>query len=133
MTCFHFFYLTTNQYDLEGEHLVNKSLYLLLLAMLTQISTPLFAGERIGDFALIDNQGTQHHMSWYDDQNAIVILPQAIGSTEIADISFLQQLRDSYAEQGVVFFLMNPGIDTDREAVTNDIASLSADFSGANG
>ena len=107
---------------------MKKSLNFLLLAMLIQASHSLSAGERIGDFALIDNEGTQHHMSWYDDQSAVVIMPQAIGSTEINDVSFLQKLRGTYSDQGVVFFLMNPGMDTDREAVTADITSLGADF-----
>jgi len=86
------------------------------------------AGERIGDFALIDNQGTQHHMTWYNDQHAVVILPQAVGKTNVDAISALQELETLYSERGVVFFLMNPGIETDRKAVSEDIASLGAEF-----
>ena len=86
---------------------MKKALYILTTALLASVSSAVLAGERIGDFALIDNQGSQHHMAWYDDQNAVVILPQAIGATDTSALSAIQGLRETYAEQGVVFFLMN--------------------------
>jgi mono/diheme cytochrome c family protein len=98
------------------------------MSVLASITSLALAGERVGDFALIDNQGTQHHMSWYNDQNAVVILPHAIGSTDLDALSRLQQVEETYAEQGAVFFLMNPGIETDREAVSNDLASLGSEL-----
>ena len=107
---------------------MKKTLNISIISILASIASAVFAGERIGDFALIDNQGSQHHMAWYDDQNAIVILPQAVGATDTSALSALQELRESYADQGVVFFLMNPGIETDRKAVSEDIASLGAEF-----
>ncbi|MDD9895125.1 MAG: hypothetical protein OXU66_11255 [Gammaproteobacteria bacterium] len=107
---------------------MKKSLHFLLVALITTFTTAVAAGERIGDFALIDNQGAQHHMGWYDDQNAIVILPQAVGETDTAALAVIQDLETKFSEQGVVFFLMNPGVQTDRAAVTADIASLGVDF-----
>jgi len=107
---------------------VKKSLHFLLVALITAFSTAVSAGERIGDFALIDNQGAYHHMAWYDDQNAIVILPQAVGATDADALAAFQDLEASYAEQGVVFFLMNPGVQTDREAVSADIAALGIEY-----
>ncbi len=83
-----------------------------LLAAMAIAAPFLQAGERVGDFALIDHQGTQHHMAWYDDQNAVVILPQAIGLTDEASVAALQNLQRQYASQGVVFFLLNPGLQT---------------------
>ena len=64
----------------------------------------------------------QQHMAWYDDQNAIVILPQANGATDTNAIAAIADLQVKYADQGVVFFLMNPGLQTDREAVGADPA-----------
>ena len=107
---------------------MKKALYILTTALLASVSSAVLAGERIGDFALIDNQGSQHHMAWYDDQNAVVILPQAIGATDTSALSAIQGLRDTYAEQGVVFFLMNPGIDLDRSAVSQDLASMGVEI-----
>ena len=98
------------------------SLQVSFLATLTLISSSLFAGERVGDFALIDHLGMQQHMAWYDDQNAVVILPQANGATETNAIATVADLQVKYADQGVVFFLMNPGLQTDREAVGADPA-----------
>lgn len=107
---------------------MKKSLHFLLVALVSTFTAVVSAGEHIGDFALIDNQGTQQHMTWYDDQNAIVILPQAVGATDTDALSAFQALESTYAEQGVVFFLMNPGVQTDREAVTADIAALGVDL-----
>ena len=107
---------------------MKKSLHFLLVALVAIITTAVYAGERIGDFALIDNQGAQHHMAWYDDQNAVVILPQAVGATDTEALAAFQDLEANFAEQGVVFFLMNPGVQTDREAVTADIAALGVDY-----
>jgi len=107
---------------------VKKSLHFLLIAFIAAFTTAVSAGERIGDFALIDNQGAQHHMAWYDDQNAVVILPQAVGATDAEALAAFQDLEVKFAEQGVVFFLMNPGLQIDRQAVTADITALGADF-----
>lgn len=107
---------------------MKKSLHFLLIAIIAAFTTAVSAGERIGDFALIDNQGAQHHMAWYDDQNAVVILPQAVGATDTEALAAFQDLEAKFAEQGVVFFLMNPGLQIDRQAVTLDIAALGADF-----
>ena len=84
---------------------MKKSLYFLAIAFVSaSIASVVSAGERIGDFALIDNQGTQHHMAWYDDQNAVVILPQAVGATDTEALAAFQDLEANFAEQGVVFF-----------------------------
>lgn len=96
---------------------MKNSIRLALCALVTVFATTLTAGERVGDFALIDHEGAFHHMAWYDDQNAIVILPQANGASDQASIEALLALQTKYEEQGVVFFLMNPGLQTDRESV----------------
>ncbi len=90
------------------------------------------AGERVGDFALIDHEGVQQHMAWYDDHSAIVLLPQALGQTDDAALQALLELRNEYDDQGVEFFLINPGLQIDRQAVAgavdaHDIAVLMDD------
>ena len=100
------------------------ALRFLLLAASAFVSPLLVAGELVGDFALIDHTGTQHHMSWYDDQNAVVILPQAVGMTDEASLSAMQAMQRKYAGQGVVFFLLNPGLQTDRQAVADAVAGV---------
>ncbi len=90
------------------------------------------AGDRVGDFALIDHQGMQQHMAWYDDHSAIVLLPQAVGQTDATALQALLELRNDYQDQSVEFFLINPGQQTDRQAVAtavdaHDIAVLMDD------
>lgn len=83
------------------------------------------AGERVGDFALIDHEGAFQHMAWYDDHSAVVIMPMANSQSDAAS---LKSLQAKYAQQGVQFFLLNPGLHTDREMVKNDIAALGLDL-----
>lgn len=105
-----------------------KALTRLALPILAAaLAAPASAGERIGDFALIDHLGAQHHMAWYDDRYAVVILPQANGATDSAAIKALEALRGGHA-QGAAFFLINPGLDADRDAVGRDIAALGVDL-----
>ena len=97
-------------------------------ALVAALSAPAVAGERVGDFALIDHAGAFHHMAWYDDHIAIVLLPQAVGATDNASLATIESLRATYESQGVAFFLMNPGMQTDRDAVAADIAALGTDL-----
>lgn len=113
----------TTEFKLEGYSVKNFNLAV-LTALFALCSNLASAGERVGDFALIDNAGVFHHMAWYDDNSAIVLLPQAIGATDQAAVATLQDLRNMYEAQGVVFFLINPGLQTDRAAVTQDVAGL---------
>lgn len=103
---------------------MKKSLLMILSTAVVGLSANSMAGERVGDFALIDHQGAQHHMAWYDDQQAVVILPQGVDSTDAAALAAFQELRGQYEEQGVKFFLLNPGLQTDRAAVAADLADL---------
>lgn len=103
---------------------MKSALRIAMLACTAASSFLLHAGERVGDFALIDHTGYQHHMSWYDDHDAVVILPQAVGATDQASLTALQSLYNQYADQGVVFFLINPGLQSDRRAVADAVAGI---------
>ena len=94
---------------------MKNSFQLTLCALVIMCTSVVNAGERVGDFALIDHQGAFHHMTWYDDQNAVVIMPLANDSVEY--LPDFQALQAKYQEQGVVFFLMNPGLTTSRSEV----------------
>lgn len=104
---------------------MKNSLRLALSTLISIAATAAVAGERVGDFALIDHQGTQHHMAWYNDQEAVVILPQGVGVTDAQALAALQDLQTQYAAQNVKFFLLNPGLQTDRDAVA---ANLNVDM-----
>lgn len=88
-------------------------------------ATAAHAGERVGDFALIDHQGAFQHMAWYDDHSAVVIMPMAASQ---ADANTLKTLQEKYETQGVEFFLMNPGLHTDRARTQTAVADLGLDL-----
>ena len=102
---------------------MNKFLLPAITSAVAACSIGATAGERVGDFALIDHQGAQHHMAWYDDHQAVVIVPQAVGATDDATLVGLAKLQSKYKDQGVAFFLMNPGLQIDRAAVAADLAA----------
>jgi len=102
---------------------VKKTLGLALAAAL--VTSTVNAGERVGDFALIDHQGAIQHMAWYDDHSAVVIMPLASNQNDVASFKALQA---KYAEQGVKFFLLNPGLHTDRARTQNEIEAMGLDL-----
>lgn len=101
---------------------MKKLLLSIISSAVATASLSSLAGERVGDFALIDHLGAQHHMAWYDDQQAVVIVPQAVGATDAATLEVLIKLQSKYQDRDVVFFMMNPGLQSDREAVAADLA-----------
>jgi mono/diheme cytochrome c family protein len=94
---------------------MNKTSSFVLAAAITAASGTAAAGERVGDFALIDHNGAFQ---------SIAILPQAVGATDTASLAAMQALQATYQEQGIEFFLLNPGLQTDRAAVAADIGSV---------
>jgi hypothetical protein len=67
------------------------------------------ASERAGDFALLDQHGYFHKMSWYDNNRAIVLLVQGNQSSATErELQGLRTLQQLYADAGVVFFMINP-------------------------
>ena len=106
---------------------MNKFTRLAVSLALAVPATGAIAVERVGDFALIDHQGAFHHMAWYDDQEAIVLMVQGNGAAEVkAALPGFQALTGKY--QGVTFMLINPGQTTDRNAVAADMAALGTDL-----
>ena len=105
---------------------MKKIMFTAICALLA--GSPVFAGERVGDFSLIDHQGVYHHMAWYDDQEAIVLLPHANDATDSSALASLQELRSRYEVQGVVFMLLNPGLDASRDAVRAEAEQAGIDL-----
>lgn len=102
---------------------MKTTLRLALSALAVASAMTAQAGERVGDFALIDHAGAFQHMAWYDDHSAAVIAPYTMGDS----LDALTKLQSQYAEQGVAFFLLNPGLESDRAALGESLGS--AEFS----
>jgi len=93
------------------------------------VATFSVAADRVGDFALIDHQGAFHHMAWYDDQEAIVLMVQANGAQEVRDsLANFEALSAQYKDQGIVFMLLNPGLQTDRIEVQLEADALGTEL-----
>lgn len=86
-----------------------------LVCLTTTNST---AQGRAGDFALLDQQGYFHHMSWYDNNKAIAFLVQANGDEAVESaLPGYAQLARSFADSGIKFFLINSMGRLNREEV----------------
>ncbi len=108
---------------------MHKPMVSLLAFVMTGLASLSDASERVGDFALIDHEGTFHHMAWYDDQQAIVLMAQANGASEVsASVAELKKLREQFQGQGVVFMLLNPGLQNDRQSIKVEMEALGLDL-----
>lgn len=75
--------------------------------------------DRVGDFALLDEQGEFHQISRYQHRKAVVMMSYHPGCDDISDrVSYLSQLNAKYADQDVEFLLLDSS-DTDRAEVIN--------------
>ena len=108
---------------------MKKILVSLTAVAIAAITSVAGAADRVGDFSLIDHQGAFHHMAWYDDQEAIVLMVQANGASEVQEnLATYQELQARYQDRGVVFMLLNPGLQTDRQSVQSEAAELGIDL-----
>ena len=73
------------------------------------------AKERIGDFALLDDQGKFHQLSYYGDYQAVAVLVNGLSSQ--ADKEQLSAFADvaKTRSDDVVFWVLNPNPEMDRD------------------
>ena len=102
-----------------------KRLMIGALVALPLFSFTAFAGDRVGDFSLLDQNGEFHHMAWYDDHKAIAFLVQVNGSAQThaaaADYARMQARFDA---DGVEFMMLNP-MGESRDSVKQDLETMS--------
>ena len=71
------------------------------LLALSLLPTLALGAERVGDFSLLDQDGYFHQMSWYDDNQAIVLLVQAAGDAAVQDVlADFDTLKSSFEATG---------------------------------
>jgi len=91
-------------------------------------SGPAMAQDRVGDFALLDQDGRFHHMAWYDNNKAVAFLVQASGDAATREsLASFNALKDQYASQGIVFMMINP-LGEARDIVKADAERLGIDI-----
>ncbi|MEQ8860935.1 MAG: redoxin family protein [Pseudomonadales bacterium] len=85
-------------------------------------------GERIEDFRLSDHQGQSHHLYYFGDAPALVIMVQGNACPEVReDVPRFRALRDAYARRGVEFFMLNANAGDGREAIAREANELGID------
>lgn len=83
-----------------------------LLGALAFCSAAYAAPERVGDFALLDQNGDFHQFSRYKHKDAIVLFSQANGcSGSVEAVSGLRELRSQWDEKNVAFLMINSAKD----------------------
>jgi hypothetical protein len=90
---------------------------LFLVAMMCSLASVVLATERVGDFALLDEQGKFYQLSYFGDHQAVVILVS--GASSEADQQQLQKFADvaELFPGSVAFWVLNANREADRESV----------------
>ena len=84
---------------------------------------------KVGDFALLDQNGKFHQLSWYGDAKAVVVFVQGNGCPIVRNgVHALKALRDEFESRGVVFFMLNPQMQDDRASIVKEAADFGYDF-----
>lgn len=84
---------------------------------------------KVGDFALLDQQGKFHQLSWYGDQKAIVIFIQGNNCPFVRNgVAILKEIRDEFEHQGVTFFMLNPQMQDNRASIAQEAEEFGYDF-----
>lgn len=98
----------------------------LSVALVPAISS---AADRVGDFALLDQDGYFHSMSWYNDHTAIALLVQANDSADTeAALPAFDALKAKYDAQGIEFLMINPLGKENRDEVIAKLAEYGVDI-----
>lgn len=86
------------------------------IAFLTSILsvTAIAVPDRIGDFGLLDSDGTFHQLSRYRNMEAIVLMSfdNSCASTD-SSLASLQAMQEQWGEQGIGFALINASSESD--------------------
>ena len=103
--------------------------FLLILCSLVSCSDqhgPI-ADSRRNDFALYDEQGSLHRLSYYNDQKAIVLFVQGNGCPIVRSVlTDFRAVMDDYSREGFKFFMINSNIQDSRENIAAE--ALAYDF-----
>src|SRR5215831_3136334 len=97
----------------------------LLLAAQSQAEGPTM----VGDFGLIDHQGTQYQLTRLGSNKAVVILSQANRCEEIADaLPRYKLLRTTFENQGVKFLMIDSSLDDNLQSIRARAQTYDIDF-----
>ena len=107
----------------------NLMLQFLGASLLGLIASCALAQDKVGDFALLDQAGYFHHMSWYDNNKAIAFLVQANGDGAVESaLPEYTRIASSFTDREIQFFLINPMGRLNRDAVQTEMDRFGVDI-----
>jgi len=84
---------------------------------------------RVDDFRLLDHQGDSHHLYYFADAPAVVVMVQGNGCPIVRNtLPRFKELRDEYAAQGVEFLMLNANAQDTRESVAREADEFGIDI-----
>ena len=79
------------------------------------------ADSRNNDYALYDQNGDFHRLSYYNDHKAIVLFVQGNGCPIVRNaLTDFHEIVSTYSEKGFVFFMLNSNLQDDREKIKKE-------------
>jgi peroxiredoxin len=86
-------------------------------------------GMQVDDFQLLDHQGAAHQLYSYNKAPAIVLMTQGNGCPIVRNaIPALREIRDAYASQGVMFFLLNSNLQDNPQSIAREVTEFGFDM-----
>lgn len=102
---------------------------ILLAATCLVAAQSLYAQERIGDFALLDQNGNFHQMGRYSYQDAVVLLAQGADCSSFATTLAQYSVVDNkYAGNGFEFMMINVTGDRNRDSLLRQATHYGTDL-----
>ncbi len=84
---------------------------------------------QIENFELLDHNGNAHELYYYSDADAIVLIVQGNGCPILRNALIdLRSVRDQFADDQVVFLMLNANPQDDRESIRLEAAEWGIDF-----
>jgi len=102
---------------------------ILLAATCLVAAQSLYAQERVGDFALLDQNGDFHQMGRYSYQDAVVLLAQGADCSSFATTLAQYSVVDNkYAGNGFEFMMINVTGDRNRDSLLRQATQYDTDL-----
>lgn len=102
---------------------------ILLAATCLVAAQSLYAQERVGDFALLDQNGDFHQMGRYNYQDAVVLLAQGADCSSFATTLAQYSVVDNkYAGNGFEFMMINVTGDRNRDSLLRQATQYGTDL-----
>jgi hypothetical protein len=85
--------------------------------------------ERIENFVLLDQHGAAHNLHYHRDKSAVVIMIQGNGCPIVRNaLTDYKALRDSFADQGVHFMMLNANLQDQRSTILAEAEKFGIDM-----